>query len=398
MINLFNIDIKKIRYDGANIKLIKLGDTIIYEAPTSYGVYEPYQFKDDTQLTELEVIVNESNDNLSYMFHNCTNLTYVNVEEFNTSNVIDMQYMFNNCDSLTKLDLSNFDTRKVTNMENMFTSCYSLTELNLSNFNTKCCVGVVNNLYRYIISNCTNLYTLRLDNCNKDTIGSILSWADIARGNSYNPPTKLGTIFCKESMAEGITPPYGWEFEYVAESSPTELRLYNDIADEFRGNNRITEVRTIVNESHTDLSYMFRECGNLVSINTQDWVTSNVTNMDCMFYGCQSLTSLDLSKLDTSKVTDMSWMFASCYSLTELNLSNFDTSNVIEMDYMFMDCDSLHTLHLDNCDYNTINKIINSYGFPTYGITRIIYCKKSESEDKGLEPPNKWQFSYVPED
>ena len=37
-----------------------------------------------------------------------------------------MEYMFNECKSLEELDLSNFNTSKVTNMENMFNNCISL--------------------------------------------------------------------------------------------------------------------------------------------------------------------------------------------------------------------------------------------------------------------------------
>ena len=44
--------------------------------------------------------------------------------------------MFNGCESLTSLDLSNFNTSSVENMENMFNGCKSLTSLDLSNFNT----------------------------------------------------------------------------------------------------------------------------------------------------------------------------------------------------------------------------------------------------------------------
>ena len=392
MINLFNIDIKKIRYKGANIKLIKLGDTIIYEAPTSYGVYEPYQFRDDTQLTEVEVIVNDSNDNLSYMFSGCTNLTFVNVENFNTSNVTDMSYMFADCDSLKILNLSNFDTRRVTSMNRMFHSCNSLTELNLSNFNTRRCNNVSTD--QWIMPHCDNLYTIRLDNCNRETIGYILGRADISHGNQYNPPTKLGTIYCKESMVEGLTPPFGWEFSFVSEDL-TELRLYNDIVDEFRGRN-ITEVRTIVNDTHTDLSEMFRGCANLISVNTEDWDVSNVTNMWGMFMDCTSLTSLDLSSFDTSNVYDIGMMFTNCGSLTELYLSNFDTSNVYDVDFMFSGCNNLRELHLDNCSNNTISKIITSYGFPTgaiSGVTRKLYCKRANAE--GLTAPKNWQFSYI---
>ena len=42
----------------------------------------------------------------------------------------------------------------------------------------------------------------------------------------------------------------------------------------------------------------------------KDVDTSNVTNMSNMFRGCGNLTSLDVSKFDTSKVTDMYGMFS----------------------------------------------------------------------------------------
>ena len=45
--------------------------------------------------------------------------------------------MFYGCKSLKVLDLSNFNTNKVTNMNYMFYNCSSLKELNINNFNTK---------------------------------------------------------------------------------------------------------------------------------------------------------------------------------------------------------------------------------------------------------------------
>jgi hypothetical protein len=63
---------------------------------------------------------------------------------------------------------------------------------------------------------------------------------------------------------------------------------------------------------------------------------------------------------------------------------------------MFRYCDNLHTLRLDNCSNDTIDKIINSEGFPTNtipGVTRRIYCKK---ENRGtLMPPYPWVFEPI---
>ena len=47
-----------------------------------------------------------------------------------------MDELFYNCISLQSLDLSNFITSNVTNMNKMFYNCNSLIKLNLSNFIT----------------------------------------------------------------------------------------------------------------------------------------------------------------------------------------------------------------------------------------------------------------------
>ena len=73
--------------------------------------------------------------------------------------------------------------------------------------------------------------------------------------------------------------------------------------------------------------------------------TSQVTDMSFMFRGCKSLTTLDLSRFDTSEVTDMSDMFRGCSSLTDLDLTCFDTSEVTNMSRMFNDCESLTTIY-----------------------------------------------------
>ena len=60
------------------------------------------------------------------MFSNCSSLTNLDLSNFNTQNVINMNEMFSNCSSLTNLDLSNFNTQNVTDMNDMFCDCGSL--------------------------------------------------------------------------------------------------------------------------------------------------------------------------------------------------------------------------------------------------------------------------------
>ena len=57
---------------------------------------------------------------MSYMFYECKSLKELNLSNFNTNNVINMEYMFCGCSSLQELNLSNFNTSNVYNMNRMF--------------------------------------------------------------------------------------------------------------------------------------------------------------------------------------------------------------------------------------------------------------------------------------
>ena len=61
------------------------------------------------------------------MFDSCLSLTSLDLSNFNTANVSNMEWMFRECTSLTSLDLSSFNTSNVTIMSYMFYNCKSLT-------------------------------------------------------------------------------------------------------------------------------------------------------------------------------------------------------------------------------------------------------------------------------
>ena len=60
----------------------------------------------------------------NFMFSYCNSLISIDLSNFNTQNVTNMDYMFFNCNSLSSIDLSNFNARNLTNMEFMFFNCY----------------------------------------------------------------------------------------------------------------------------------------------------------------------------------------------------------------------------------------------------------------------------------
>ena len=92
---------------------------------------------------------------MKFMFFGCTNLTTLNVSNFDTKNVTNMKSMFYGCINLTTLELSNFDTKNVTNMGWMFLGCNSLITLNVSNFDTQKVADM-----SFMFCGCSNLTTI----------------------------------------------------------------------------------------------------------------------------------------------------------------------------------------------------------------------------------------------
>ena len=68
---------------------------------------------------------------MSWMFYYCKSLINLNLSNFNTQNVINMNDMFCKCHSLTNINLSNFNTQNVTDMSYMFRKCSSLKKENI---------------------------------------------------------------------------------------------------------------------------------------------------------------------------------------------------------------------------------------------------------------------------
>ena len=257
-------------------------------------------FRDLSNLISLDVSNFDTSrvTNMEAMFAGMSNLTSLNLSNFDTSKVTRMNSMFEGVSRLTTLDLSNFDTSKVTNMEAMFGYMYGLTSLNITNFDT----SQVTNM-RDMFSNMRNLTSLNLSNFNTSKVTDMRAM-----------------------------------FGYMYGLSSLNLSNFNT-------------------SQVTDMNSMFAGMS-LTSLNLSNFDTSKVTDMGSMFYNMRNLTSLSLTNFDTSKVTDMSDMFSNMFNLTTLDISNFDTSNVVDMGGMFSfrgvgaHDDKLEKIYVNN-DFNT---------------------------------------------
>jgi surface protein len=104
------------------------------------------------------------------MFKNCSNITSLDVSNFNTSNVTLMTDMFYACTKLETLDLSNFDTSNVVSMANMFRSCNAILNIDVSNFDTSK-VRFMNYMFQY----CTMLPTIDLSSFDTSNVENMQS-------------------------------------------------------------------------------------------------------------------------------------------------------------------------------------------------------------------------------
>ena len=91
----------------------------------------------------------------SFMFNGCINITEIDLSNFDTSSVMEMNNMFSGCSSLISLNLSNLDTSSVMDMNGMFSGCSSLHSLDLSNFDLS---SVGPNMFK----GCSNLEYINL--------------------------------------------------------------------------------------------------------------------------------------------------------------------------------------------------------------------------------------------
>ena len=249
-----------------------------------------------------KVYLNEDSSKMflpDYDAQKIKNILELDLSNFDTSNVTNMQSMFSGMSNLTTLDLSNFNTSKVTNMAAMFYTTSNLTTLNLSSFNT----SQVTNM-RHMFYGMPNLTSLNLSNFDTSQVTDM-------------------------------------QYMFYGMSNLTTLDLSNFDTSKV-----------------TNMKAMFDSMSSLTTLNLSNFDTSKVTDMSYMFSGMSNLTTLNLSNFDTSQATNMLYMFYDMRNLTSLDLSNFNTSKVTVMSAMFAlpdeyaPNDKLEKIYVNN-DFNT---------------------------------------------
>ena len=109
----------------------------------------------------------------------------------------------------------------------------------------------------------------------------------------------------------------------------------------------------------SDVSGLFRDNNNILSIDFSHFPTKKFTNINSMFSNCQNLRSV--KGLELENIVSFSSLFYNCYKLQTINIKWTDdqsSSLILNMDNMFYSCNSLKTVTFD---MKTDTYLKNSY-------------------------------------
>ena len=179
-----------------------------------------------SNITEIDLSNFDTSEviNMNAMFQNCINLTKINFGNMITSSVKQMVSMFYGCSKLMTINLSHFDTSKVEKMGGMFNGCSNLKYLDLSNFKFS------NNLFiSSMFQDCKSLIYINIPNFifnnNKHPFDGISSETKVCynnqNGNNF-PYPDCNNICFKENRKLDIDnnecimscKDNGYEYEY----------------------------------------------------------------------------------------------------------------------------------------------------------------------------------------
>lgn len=274
--------------------------------------------------------------NMSWMFHSGKNLyKHIELGSFDTSNAEDMSYMFGTSgmtttENIDPIDFSHFNTSKVKIMTGMFAGSY-LPSIDIRNFDTR---NVVDMQYTFAgLKNVRHLDLHGFDVSKVNNIGAIFSGnPTLVSLNLAN--WQLDSIHAMDSLFAGM--------HALTDLNLTGFTTKNvtDMHHMFTECHALTtlDLSSFDTSKVTDMNNMFRDNFALKNLNLSSFNTSNVTNMKEMFRHDGVIYPLDVSTFDTRRVTNMDGMFYWTLMSPEnatLDISNFDTRSLTSALGMF---------------------------------------------------------------
>ena len=237
----------------------------------------------------------------------------------NNSNMTNMYMAFSGKSNLESIDFTGSDTSNVTTMEEAFRSTSKLKEvLGHENFNTS---NVTNMQYLFGYSGIESLdfskwNTNNLENATQFIYGSSVKTVNISGWNLAKLPnseSELQTLF-GDGKARSV--------ETIIARNLTGIK--NSLKNAFKSNDNLetVDLTGIDTTNVTSMYMMFRACKKLNKIDgLTSFNTSNVTDMSYVFDET-AVNVLDLSSWNTSSVNNINFIFRNMKNLTTIYVSD----------------------------------------------------------------------------
>lgn len=349
--------------------------TFLLSTPTS-GL-PVYAWKDGTDVSwysDADTIY--MNPDCSTMFLSCSKITYLDLENFDSSKVTNMKQMFSNCTSLRNLDVSGFDTSNVTSMWDMFYN-YKGSSLDVSNFNVEKVTSFSGMFY-----GCSNLATIDVSNWNTKSATtfyqmfngcSAVTVLDVSNWKTGNA-TDMRNMFSNCSSLSSVDV-LNWDVGEVTSMSSmfqssgiTSINISGwncgkvERMDYMLNNTKIS----VADVSNIDLSRLrsaiFMFAGTqITSIDLSDWNCPNLTTIEEMFTGCRQLQSINLNGMYAPKLSVIKKLFQWCGNLTEVNFVGATFGKITNMSGTFIECTRLQTINWANLDLSSLTNLSETF-------------------------------------
>ena len=305
--------------------------------------------------------------NMYYMFDAFMSATLINLNGFDTSNVTNMSGMFSGCWSLTSLDVSGFNTSNVTSMESMFYGCNDLISLDLSGFDTSK-VENMGNMFRATERFEHNgvVYADGISKLRQVDLSSFDMTNVTNANNMFEGCDALVDIVMPKDLPTSVTQidlPNSMFVESDTSVSSNNLMDFNDPAylSDSTTKKVVTTMpanmlgadawKTYKNDNQDTISSQVTKVETKVGVTDTTGATQLGKNIYAKIDG-DTLTIFSTNenkiilpadcseffyKYDGAKIND-EWIDNYFQKMTTINLLNFDTSNVTNMSSMFSYC------------------------------------------------------------
>ena len=230
-----------------------------------------------------------------------------NILTLNTEGVTSMSGMFKDC-KVKYLDLSSLRTHNVTDFSDMFYNCDSLIDLNVDGFDTSNAED-----FNGMFHGCHKLTQLNVKHFN---VNSVLHMSYLFSG-------------CRRLKVIDLE---GWDFSQVSDAN--EMFGYCGKLEKIIANFNFNMIK--------GMAFMFDCCTKLSEVDLTHSDLSHVFDFGYMFFNCEGLKKISFSQGVWQKAKYTLGMFGNCKVLERLNLPDVDLNDVVRSYAMFDDCDTVY--------------------------------------------------------